>query len=165
MAVAMIGSMLLGSFVDFSSTPVATFSRPWMSTPDQQLQVSQKTISKLAQLRVQAKFVNEPGTIYNGMRPEPTRLQAEALVNGLIDRLQSDLPSHPSKKFVLTEFETTMDGFEPMDTEDRERFLRYLEEIMGIVGIESSDGLLNRWMYGLILGPMADRQYKKKAKE
>jgi hypothetical protein len=156
MAVAMIGDMLLGGLVEFASMRL---------TPDQQLQLSQKTISKLAQLRVQVKFVNEPGTIYNGMRPEPTRLQAEALVNGLIDRLQTDMPSRPSKKFVLGEFATTMGRFEPIDTEDRERFLRYLEEIMDIVGIESSDGLLNRWMYGPILGPMADRQYKKRAKQ
>jgi hypothetical protein len=41
-----------------------------------------------------------------------------------------------------------LDAFEPGDTEDRERLCGYLEEIMEIFGIESSDGLLNRWLYG-----------------
>jgi hypothetical protein len=57
---------------------------------------------------------------------------------------------------VLAEFAKTMAEFEPVDTEDREQFLRYLEEIMDILGIESSDGLLNRWMYGPLLSPLID---------
>jgi hypothetical protein len=38
------------------------------------------------------------------------------------------------------------------DTEDRERALGYCERIMAVLGIQSSDGRLNRWMYGPILG-------------
>jgi hypothetical protein len=53
-----------------------------------------------------------------------------------------------------------MAEFEPIDTEDREQLLRYLEDIMDIVGIASSDGLLNKWMYGPILGPQADKLRK-----
>lgn len=50
-----------------------------------------------------------------------------------------------------------MAEFEPVDTEDREQLLRYLEEIMDILGIASSDGLLARWMYGPVLGPQVDK--------
>ena len=93
----------------------------------------------------------------NGMTPERNRLLAEAQLNRLIDRLRDGLPSNPSKNFALAEFAKTMAEFEATDTEDREQLLRYLEEIMDILGIASSDGLLNGWMYGPILGPQLDR--------
>jgi hypothetical protein len=35
-----------------------------------------------------------------------------------------------------------------LDTEDRERVCSYVEELMDIVGLESSDGHLNNFMYG-----------------
>lgn len=35
-----------------------------------------------------------------------------------------------------------------LDTEDRERVCHYYEELMDIVGLESSDGHLNDFMYG-----------------
>ena len=35
-----------------------------------------------------------------------------------------------------------------IDTEDRERICSYFEELMDIVGLESSDGQLNNFMYG-----------------
>jgi hypothetical protein len=128
-----------------------------MPAADQKLEVSQQTIAKLSELRVRTKYVDMPGTIYNGMRPERNRLLAEAQLNRLIDRLRDGLPSNPSKNFALAEFSKTMAEFEATDTEDREQLLRYLEEIMDILGIASSDGLLNGWMYGPILGPQLDR--------
>jgi Domain of unknown function (DUF4844) len=35
-----------------------------------------------------------------------------------------------------------------LDTEDRERICHYFEELMHIVGLESSGGILNKFMYG-----------------
>lgn len=35
-----------------------------------------------------------------------------------------------------------------LDTEDRERLCTYFEELMDIVGLESSGGHLNKFMYG-----------------
>ena len=131
-------------------------------TPQQEqvLEISDNTLEQLNALAARPKYVDEPGTIYNGMRPELRRLIAQAQLNGLIRRLSRGLPSKPSKRFVLGEFERTLALFEPIDTEDRERVCRYLEEIMDILGIESSDGVLNRWLYGSLLGTWVtyDRQ-------
>ena len=121
---------------------------------DQQIHVTEEMLAKLAELGAQPKYVAEPGTIYNGLRPEPDRLKAEAQLNSLIQRLGDGLELQPSKKFVLEGFTITLAEFAATDTEDRERLCRYLEEIMDILGIESSDGLLNRWLYGPILGPV-----------
>lgn len=35
-----------------------------------------------------------------------------------------------------------------LDTEDEDHFLLQIEELMDIVGLESSQGLLNQWRYG-----------------
>jgi hypothetical protein len=133
---------------------------------EQKLDISQETIAKLAEMRTRQKYLGMPGTMYNGMRPEGMRLRAEAQINALIDRLQSGLPLDPSKKFVLTEFERAMadqdqlmNEFRSADTEDREQFMTYLQDIMDIVGIASSDGLLNRWMYGTELAAMIEKVY------
>lgn len=45
-------------------------------------------------------------------------------------------------------------NIEVLDTEDRERICKYYEELMDIVGLESSGGLLNNFMYGF--DPMAE---------
>jgi Domain of unknown function (DUF4844) len=140
----------------------ATLWRLLIPAADQKLEISQHTVAKLSELRDRAKYVDTPGTMYNGMRPEDLRSLAQEQLNRLIDRLRDGLPSKPSKKFALAEFAKTMAEFEATDTEDREQLLRYLEEIMDILGIASSDGLLNRWMYGPVLGPQADHDIKKK---
>ena len=40
------------------------------------------------------------------------------------------------------------DVYLELDTEDRERVCTYFEELMDIVGLESSNGQLNKFMYG-----------------
>jgi Domain of unknown function (DUF4844) len=132
------------------------FWRVLSPAPDQRLSICEHVLTSLSELRSRAKYVEIPGTIYNGMRPEPLRQTSEAQLNSLIDRLRNGLPSKPSKKFVLSEFSKTMAEFEAGDTEDREQLLRYLHEIMDILGIASSDGLLSRWLYGPLLGPLFD---------
>jgi hypothetical protein len=151
LTLALCAALLAGASV------VSYLWRGLMPRHDEKLEVTQVMFTKLAELRDRPKYVELPGTLYNGLRPEPARLLAERQINALIDRLREGLASNPSKKFVLGEFAKTLAEFEPTDTEDREQLLRYLEEIMDILGIASSDGLLNGWMYGPILGPQVDK--------
>ncbi len=44
-----------------------------------------------------------------------------------------------------------------LDTEDRERVCMYFEEIMDIVGLQSSGGQLNKFMYGFDIEPFLDK--------
>ena len=124
---------------------------------EKRLAVSAVKLSKLAEMRKEPKYVDEPGTIYNGLRPEAARQKAEAQFNNLLDRLCTGLAETPTKQFVLSEFAKTLAEFEPIDTEDRECLLRYLERIMDILQIESSDGLLNRWLYGEQLASLLEK--------
>ncbi len=102
--------------------------------------------SELLALRAETKFV--AGIFYPGAPTEALRVDAEGQINQLIDRLLSNLASDSRKSFVMSEFRAAMERFEQTDTEERERFCGYLEQIMDATGIESSDGLLNSWLYG-----------------
>ena len=44
--------------------------------------------------------------------------------------------------------ETTARRLSEMDSEEMDRGLAYMEEIMDIYGIKSSGGRLNEWRYG-----------------
>jgi hypothetical protein len=91
------------------------------------------TLARLAALKGQPKFVDEPGTIYNGMRPEADRLAAETQLNELIERLIDCPEDTPARRFVLAQFRETLAHFPGYDTEDRERICRYLRQIPDIL--------------------------------
>jgi hypothetical protein len=102
--------------------------------------------AELLALRATKKFTAD--FFYSGAPTEALRVDAESKVNALLDRLLASLTPDSRKSAVLDEFKTALTGFTQTDTEERERFCSYLENIMDITGIESSDGLLNNWMYG-----------------
>lgn len=113
---------------------------------EQLLAITPSQIVSLKSLRKLPKFL--AAEMYPGAPSEELRVEAEAHINALIDNLIEGLPQNPNKQFVMTEFMRAMANFKQADTEERERFCGYLEEIMDITGIESSDGLLNEWLYG-----------------
>lgn len=131
-------------------------------SPDARIEVTADKLERLNELAAQPKYgVSEDG-MFLAMQPEPDRLLAESQLNNLISRLTDRLEAEPSKRFVLREFSSTLAGFPSIDTVDRERACAYLEEIMDILEIESSDGLLNNWLYGGILGPLVPRLEKER---
>ncbi len=109
-----------------------------MSNPDRQ--------QALARFIAKKKFV--PESYYPGATNEPDRLLYEAEVNELARSLGALSPDDQTKAVVLEKFKPTMEKFENTDSEERDRFLLYLDELMAIFGIDSSDGLLNKWRYG-----------------
>jgi Domain of unknown function (DUF4844) len=116
------------------------------------LNVTVEAFAKLDELKSQPKYIDEPGTSYNGLRPENARQLAEAQLNALIDRLREELPRHPTKKFIQKEMWKTRRQFESIDTEDRERLCRYFMQIMDILKVEYSDTLVIQWLYGRVFG-------------
>ena len=114
------------------------------------LHVPADVLIRLELLKAVPKFVpDDSGYLpYVGYLPAEKRPEAEAELNNLIDRIASGIEASPNKVFALKEFRKTFDYFETSDTEDRERFCSYLENIMDAIGMESSDGAINEWMYG-----------------
>lgn len=117
-----------------------------MVNQDQVLDIGSIELNRLRALKAEPKF--HPLNFYPGAPTETLRINAEEHVNRLLDRLIDALPDHPTKRFLMAQFELALAGFQQSDTEERERFFQYLEQVMEITGVESSDGLLNSWMYG-----------------
>ncbi len=83
---------------------------------------------------------------YAGHFPKDDR----RIVSGIVDAIPTTLLSRDT--ITKAEFfeisERAWNAFPKGDTEDRERFMYYVQKLMDILEIESSDGRLNRWLYG-----------------
>lgn len=90
-----------------------------------------------------AKKKFNPEKLYPGAPTEQFRIVFESLVNSLATDLLpiSDKPNPKAK--LMEAFKAAYPAFENADTEERERAVGYVEELMDILGVESSDGLLN----------------------
>ena len=105
------------------------------------LQVDSHAVDALRQLRAEDKFTDLPGT-----NTADEKLRCTAKVNEMLDRLISGIQQHPRKSWVLEQFVPTLESACQEDTEARERFEPYLERVMDVLGIESSDGMLNHYL-------------------
>ena len=112
------------------------------------MSVPKDAAAQLQAFRLEPKFVGEPDGLYTGVQDEPLRRDAELVVNALIGNIEEGLKATPTEAFLLNQFAVALLQLTLFDTEDREQACAYLERIMDCVGLESSNGLLNNWMYG-----------------
>jgi hypothetical protein len=112
---------------------------------DQLIRLTDERIDELQSLKTLVKFA--PEGLYQA--PTDSIQQASAAhIDALLDRLLVGLAQNPTKFYVLGEFKSTLKEFDLADSEEQDRALVYLENILDVLGIESSDGLLNMWRYG-----------------
>ncbi|WP_421824980.1 DUF4844 domain-containing protein [Flagellimonas oceanensis] len=115
-----------------------------MKTPENATEKFTEFISK-------KKFVQEgyyPGIADEKMRPIFTE-KINDVASDFKSVSESENPTDEKYqekiKIGLSKF---ADVYMELDTEDRERVCTYFEELMDIVGLESSNGQLNKFMYG-----------------
>lgn len=122
-----------------------------------EMKAPENTIEKFAEFIAKKKFVAEnyyPGIADEKMRPILTA-KINQIASDFISVVESKNPT--DKKYQekigigLSQFK---DVYLELDTEDRERVCSYIEELMDIVGLESSDGQLNKFMYGFDLNKL-----------
>ena len=109
--------------------------------PSFPLRITEQEIQALSDLRLQDKFTDLPG--YN---TEQEKLRCSRAVNDLLDRLIAGVHKNPRKSWVLEQFVPTLRVACREDTEARERFGPYLERVMTIFSIESSEGMLTYYL-------------------
>lgn len=118
--------------------------------------IKPNAVNELEKLLFKVKFGHEEVSDkfpigYVGLLPEEDRPEANRALNESIKKLIKILRNEEtiSKRIILNEFESGLESFEDLavDTEDRERVCYYYEEIMDIIGLESTNELLNNWMY------------------
>nr|WP_299212681.1 DUF4844 domain-containing protein [uncultured Aquimarina sp.] len=106
---------------------------------------------KFAEFITKKKFVEEnyyPGIADEKMRPVFTE-KINQVASDFQNVAESDTPT--DKKYqekIRIGLSRFSDVYMELDTEDRERVCTYFEELMDIIGLESSNGQLNKFMYG-----------------
>jgi len=84
-----------------------------------------------------------------GPNPSPERERLAAELDRLGARLLAGIEAHPTKFWVLKQFQRSLEAVQEEDTEAREHFGTELERVMEIVGIDDSDGVLSYYLGGI----------------
>ncbi|MFZ0597432.1 MAG: DUF4844 domain-containing protein [Flavobacterium sp.] len=110
-------------------------------------------IIELLELKSRNKFEQNKPLFYIGISDNTLRIELNKLVNNSIDDFILDIKNGATKIGFQKSIEKGINQFNSfnLDTEDRERICLYYEQIMDIIKLESSDGILNKWMYGFDL--------------
>ena len=110
-------------------------------------------MDKFKQFKARQKFTPDSSGLYTGLGDksllpilnEKMNLLADDFA-GLANKQTATPKDYQQRiKIGLNRFSSV---YNRLGTEDRERLCNYVEELMDIVGLDSSDGLLNNFMYG-----------------
>lgn len=99
------------------------------------------------------KFIFDESFYYPGIADEKLRPIFTEKINLAADDFKKVAEnSNPTEEMYHVAIDKGLSRFAEvyldLDTEDRERVCHYFEELMDIVGLESSGGRLNNFMYG-----------------
>jgi hypothetical protein len=117
---------------------------PFEFVQDAPLFVVPRTLAQLRAFREGPKLADLPG-----VNPSPERERLAVVLDDLATRLLAGVEAHPTKFWVLKQFQQSLEIVEGEDTEAREHFGMELERLMEILGIESSDGVLTYYLGGI----------------
>jgi hypothetical protein len=77
-----------------------------------------------------------------GPSPSPERERLAVVLDDLGKRLLAGVEGHPTKFWVLKQFQVSLEMVRDEDTGAKEHLGTELERLMGIVGIDDSDGVI-----------------------
>ena len=117
---------------------------PLSDVEDAPLFVVPRVLDGLRAFRARPRLEKLPGV---DTREERARLGA--LVDALVERLIAGVEAHPTKFWVMKQFQKTLEAVAGEDTEARDHVGIELEELMDILGIDSSDGVLSYYLGGI----------------
>jgi hypothetical protein len=116
------------------------------------MKLKEGAIEDLQRLRSASKFEADESRFYPGLENESIKERITDLVDRGIDEFIAVAQNNGSEKDFQHAISKGLSYFEmltySLDTEDRERICGYFEEMMDAIGMESSGGILNKWMYG-----------------
>ena len=117
---------------------------------DKPMKVKDNAIKALNLLAGQDNFAREKGGIYTGVHDPVLKAMLNAKFNSAIKTFIKAINDGATKKQYIALLNTSISGFNRslLDTEDAEHLATNFEKIMDCIGLESSGGALNNWMYG-----------------
>jgi len=151
LATVLVPVALLVAFFLAGITGVLFYLWP-TALSDQPIEMTAVRVTELRALQREKKFVEDLAIPYPGATTEASRVAAQTAVDSLLDGLIAQLPTNPRRAVLLGEFKKTLRSFDTIESEERDRLLVYLRQIMNILGIKSSAELLNVWRYGFPYG-------------
>lgn len=103
---------------------------------------------QLENLKKEVTFDSEG--FYPGLADDQNKTALMNLFGNIIDDFISGAEQNYNNKDYVNLILKSIIQFDPynLDTEDREYICSSFEKIMDIVDLESSEGVLNEWMYG-----------------
>ncbi len=105
-------------------------------------------MNEFSQFRSKAKFVEDLQLMYPGIENESYRKEYSDKVNLIANDFEEVAKAGNGKERYLEKIKIGLARFgDTPDTEDKGRICSYIEELMDIVGLESSDGPLNSYVY------------------
>jgi hypothetical protein len=117
---------------------------PLASVEDEPLEIEPETLAALRRFKARDKVALLPGV---DTTDERARLSSR--LNAVADILLQAVEANPTKRWVMSIFQAALIPLQEEDTEAREHFGMELEDLMDILGIESSDGLLGFYLGGI----------------
>jgi Domain of unknown function (DUF4844) len=118
-----------------------------------ELKTTENTMPKFEEFKNKEKFIKDDKVFYSGISDLGLKPDLTQKINLAADDFKklankgnvSEKEYQNAIKIGLNRFANL---YLQLDTEDRERICYYFEELMDIVGLESSGGHLNFFMYG-----------------
>ncbi len=91
--------------------------------------------------------------LYTGVQDEELKKILSSQFSVVIEKFKATCQSNVSSDEYLKLLKETIKTFDrnSLDTEDAENLALNFEKIMDCIGLESSEGILNEWMYGFDL--------------
>jgi hypothetical protein len=117
------------------------------------METPKNAMEKFVEFKRKEKFIEDNKTYYPGIgNPKLLPTLTEKINEAANDFEIVSKSKNPTDKLYQEKIKIGLERFTDLylqlDTEDGERICLYFEELMDIVGLESSDGLLTDFMYG-----------------
>lgn len=123
------------------------------SDPQRPMHIPASALSQLQAFKAQAKF--DADSMYTGAWPAEIRPVLNAVLNQSTDAfIRITTAPQPTQEQYLQAMAAGLAKIDAdvLDTEDRERVAEQYQALMDIVGLPSSEGQLNKFVYGDFLG-------------
>jgi hypothetical protein len=114
---------------------------PMAEVKDAPLFIVPRVLDGLRAFRDGPKLAELPG-----VNPSPERERLAVALDDLATRLLAGVEGHPTKFWVLKQFQESLQIVREEDTGAREHFGMELERLMGILGIDSADGVVTHYL-------------------
>jgi hypothetical protein len=118
-----------------------------------QIKTPEKAMTKFEEFKNKEKFVQDDKLFYPGISDTKLKPVLTEKISLSADdfKFLADKGTATDKEYqdaIKEGLDRFNEIYLEIDTEDRERICGYYEELMDIVGLESSGGHLNNFMYG-----------------